>query len=45
MSPPQSPRRRNDRLRQTILNWLFPFGGTVVLLIAFIVAIVVALKR
>jgi hypothetical protein len=39
MSPWRSPRRR-DRLRQTILAWLFPLGGTVVLLIALIVAIV-----
>jgi hypothetical protein len=32
-------RRRADRLRQRILEWMFPIGGTVVLLIAFLVAL------
>jgi len=39
MAKPESPRRRGDRVRQTILEWLFPIGGTVVLLIAVLVAI------
>ena len=34
-----SPRRRNDKLREIILTWMFPIGGTVVLLIAFLVAL------
>jgi hypothetical protein len=34
-----NPRRRNDRLRETILTWMFPIGGTVALLIAFLVAL------
>lgn len=32
-------RRRWDRLRQTILEWMFPIGGTIVLLAAFVVAL------
>lgn len=32
-------RRQGDRIRQTILAWLFPLSGTLVLLIAFIVAL------
>ena len=39
MANPESPRRRGDRVRQTILEWMFPIGGTVVLLIAVLVAI------
>jgi hypothetical protein len=31
--------RRWSRLRQTILEWMFPIGGTIVLLIAFAVAV------
>jgi hypothetical protein len=32
-------RRRADRIRQTILHWVFPIGGTITLLIAFLVAV------
>ena len=32
-------RRDWGRLRQRILDWMFPIGGTVVLLIAFLVAL------
>jgi len=32
-------RRRADRLRLRILDWMFPIGGTAVLLIAFLVAL------
>jgi len=41
MNPWRSANRRN-RLRQTILAWLFPLAGTLFLLIAVIVAIVQA---
>ena len=30
---------RWGRLRQTILDWIFPIGGTVMLLIAVLVAL------
>jgi hypothetical protein len=36
---PPSPRRRGDRIRQTLLAWLFPLSGTLVLLIAFLMAL------
>jgi hypothetical protein len=39
MSMPESPRRRGDRIRQTILAWLFPLSGTLILLIAFVLAL------
>jgi hypothetical protein len=39
MSAPQSPRRRGDLIRQTILAWLFPLSGTLILLIAFLLAL------
>ncbi len=32
-------RRRNDRIREAILTYAFPIGGTVGLLIAFIFAL------
>ncbi len=38
-SRPEGPRRRAARIRETILHWMFPIGGTVVLLIAFLVAL------
>ncbi len=36
---PHDRRRRNDRLRQAILQWVFPIGGTAALLAAFIAAL------
>jgi hypothetical protein len=42
MSPPDrklGDRRRNSRMRQTILEWVFPLTGTVGLLIAFLFAL------
>jgi hypothetical protein len=39
MKAPESPRRRGDRIRQTILEWLFPLSGTLILLIAFVLAL------
>lgn len=39
MNPWRSAHRLS-RVRQAILAWLFPLGGTVILLIAVIVAIV-----
>ncbi len=38
-SRPEGPNRRAARIRETILHWMFPIGGTVVLLIAFLVAL------
>jgi hypothetical protein len=32
-------RPRWERLRQRILEWMFPLGGTLVLLIAFLAAL------
>jgi hypothetical protein len=39
MNPPTSPRREVERMRGAILAWLFPVSGTVVLLIAFLLAL------
>ncbi len=42
MSPPDRPKTphgRAARFREAILHWMFPIGGTVVLLIAFLVAL------
>ncbi len=32
-------RRKVDRIRLTILEWVFPIGGTVALLAAFVAAL------
>jgi hypothetical protein len=32
-------RRKADRIRLTILEWVFPIGGTVTLLAAFVAAL------
>lgn len=39
MNRPESPRRRSDRIRQIIMTWLFPLSGTLILLIAFVLAL------
>ena len=36
---PLGDRRRNSRIRQAILDWVFPLTGTVGLLLAFILAL------
>ncbi len=36
---PETPRQRGDRIRQAILAWLFPLSGTVILLLAFVLAL------
>ena len=36
---PETPRQRGDRIRQIILAWLFPLSGTVILLLAFALAL------
>jgi hypothetical protein len=36
---PKTPHGRAARRRQLILEWMFPIGGTFVLLIAFLVAL------
>lgn len=37
--PKENPRLRADRIRQTILPWVFPVGGTITLLAAFVAAL------